>query len=269
MLKEIAAHKWREVIRQKKECPLAEIVKQLPLLAAPRNFKEALLRCSPKVGIIAEIKKASPSSGVIDSQFARVKSTAEMALLYEEAGAAAISVLTEAQYFAGCPTDLRNAKSTVSIPVLRKDFIVDEYQIYESRAMGADAVLLIASLLASVELKRFLQLLSELGMSAIVEAGKKEDIQKAVQAGAEIIGINNRNLHTMEVDLARTLTWGPYVPRGHVLISESGIYCREQVDQLKQLSGINAILVGKSLMESGNPAAKIKELMGEDVSCTH
>ncbi|MDO9534960.1 MAG: indole-3-glycerol phosphate synthase TrpC [Bacillota bacterium] len=269
MLKEIAVHKWREVSRQKKEYPLEEIVKQLPSLPSPRNFKEALLRCFPKVGIIAEIKKASPSCGVIESHFAKEKSPAEIALLYEEAGAAAISVLTEAKYFAGRPADLRSAKSAVSIPVLRKDFIVDEYQIYESRAMGADAVLLIASLLAFVELKRFLQLLSELGMSALVEAGKKEDIQKAVQAGAEIIGINNRNLHTMEIDLSRTIEWGPYVPRDRILISESGIYCREQVEQLIKLSGINAVLVGKSLMDSGNPAAKIKELIGEDVSCAH
>jgi indole-3-glycerol phosphate synthase len=267
MLKEIAVHKWREVIKQKKEYPLQEIIKQLPSLPSPGNFKEALLKRFPQVGIIAEIKKASPSGGVIESHFTRDKSPAEIALLYEEGGAVAISVLTEARYFAGCPADLRSAKSAVSIPVLRKDFIVDEYQIYESRAMGADAVLLIASLLAIAELKRFLQLLGELGMAAIVEAGKKEDILKAVQAGAEVIGINNRNLHTMEIDLTRTLEWGPYVPRDRVLISESGIYCREQVQQLKELSGVNAVLVGNSLMTSGDPAAKIRELMGEDVPC--
>ncbi|RJX25569.1 MAG: indole-3-glycerol phosphate synthase TrpC [Dethiobacter sp.] len=267
MLKEIAAHKWREVIRQKKEYPLEEIIKQLPLISPARNFKEAVQKRFPQLSIIAEIKKASPSCGVIESHFAQVKSPAEIALLYQEAGAAAISVLTEAKYFAGCPADLKSAKSAVSIPVLRKDFIVDEYQIYESRAMGADAVLLIASLLAFTELKRFLQLLHELGMAAIVEVGKKEEILRAVQAGAEIIGINNRNLHTMEIDLRRTLEWGPYVPRDRVLISESGIHCREQVKQLKEL-GVNAILVGNSLMSSSDPVAKIKELLGEDVSCT-
>lgn len=146
---------------------------------------------------------------------------------------------------------------------------MDEYQLYESRAMGADALLLITSLLAFTELRRFLQLLAELEMTAIVEVGKevgkKEDILLAIQAGAEIIGINNRNLHTLEVDLSRTLEWGPYVPRNRVLVSESGIYCREQIQQLKELSGVNDVLVGQSLMTSSDPAAKIRELMGDDV----
>lgn len=268
MLKEIAAHKWKEVARKKKDYPLEQLIKQLPSLPAPRDLKEKLLSCSPDVAIIGEIKKASPSCGVLKTQFTGGKTPAEIARKYEEGGAAAISVLTEEKYFAGSPADLSNVKSAVEIPVLRKDFIVDDYQIYESRVMGADAVLLIVSLLASVELKRFLQLLSELGMSAIVEAGKKEDIQKAVQAGAEIIGINNRNLHTMEIDLTRTIKWGPFVPRNRVLISESGINCRRQVEELMKLSGINAVLVGTSLMESIDPVAKIKELMGEDVPCT-
>lgn len=267
MLKEIAAHKWREVIRRKQELPQDELIKQLPFLTPPRNFKEALLKCAPGVGVIAEVKKASPSGGKIISPFAGDRSPAEIALLYARAGAAAVSVLTEERYFAGCPADLCEVKNAVEIPVLRKDFIVDEYQIYESRAMGADAVLLITSLLAMVELQRFLRLLDTLGMAALVEVGKKEDILHAVQAGAEIIGINNRNLHTMEIDLMRTLTWGPFVPRDRLLVSASGIHCREQVERLQKGSGINAVLAGKSLMESGNPAAKIRELMGSDECC--
>lgn len=267
MLKEIAALKWREVIKQKKEYPLQEIIRQLPSLPAPRNFKGAL-ESSSQVSIIAEIKKASPSSGVMDSPLGREKSPAEIAILYEKGGAVALSVLTEKNYFGGCPDDLRSVKNAVNIPVLRKDFILDEYQIYESRAMGADAILLIVSLLAFTELKRFLKLVGELGMAAIVEIGKKEEITRAVEAGAEIIGINNRNLRTMEIDLSRTLEWGPYVPRDRVLVSESGIFSREQIQQLKKISGINAVLVGKSLMTSNDPSAKIRELMGEDVPCT-
>jgi len=267
MLKEIAAHKWREVIRCKQEFPQEEIIKQLSFLPPPRNFKEALLQCAPGVGMIAEIKKASPSGGKIISPFAMERSPAEIALLYERAGAAAVSVLTEERYFAGSPADLREVKNAVGIPVLRKDFIVDEYQIYESRAMGADAVLLITSLLAVVELQRFLRLLDTLGMGALVEVGKKDDILHAVQAGAQVIGINNRNLHTMEIDLMRTLAWGPFVPRDRLLVSASGIHCREQVERLHEGSGINAVLVGSSLMKSGNPAAKIRELMGIDERC--
>lgn len=266
MLKEIAASRWREVIKQKKTYPLQELIREINFVAPPRNFKEALLRPS-QVSIIAEIKKFSPSGGFEEYSLANKKSPGEIALLYEKGGAAAISVLTEGKYFGGSPADLRQVKETVKIPVLRKDFILDEYQIYESRAMGADAVLLIASLLAFAELQRFLQLAGELGMAAIVEAGRKEEIFLAVKAGAQIIGINNRNLHTMEVDLNRTLQWGPYVPRDRVLVSESGIFSREQIRQLKQISGIDAVLVGKSLIASEDPSAKIKELMGEDAPC--
>ncbi len=267
MLKEIAAHKWREVGRKKKAYPLEEVIRGLSDLPAPRDFKGALLKCSPGVAVIAEIKKASPSGGALVSPLAREKGPAEIAALYAEAGAAAISVLTEERYFAGSPADLAVARSAVGIPVLRKDFIVDEYQLYESRAMGADAVLLISSLLAAVELQRFLRLLAELGMSALVEVGKKEEIEQAVHAGAEIIGINNRNLHTLEIDLERTVRWGPFVPRNRVLVSESGIHCREQVAYLQKMSGINAVLVGKSLMESGDPGKKIRELTGVHGSC--
>ncbi len=268
MLKEIAAHKRKVVQRQKKENPLEEIARQLLSLPPPRSFKGALEKPFPQVSIIAEIKKASPSTGVLESGLLREKSPAEIALIYEKAGASAVSVLTEERYFCGCPADLRRVKSAVNIPVLRKDFIVDEYQLYESRAMGADAVLLITSLLAFLELKRFLGLLGEMGMAAVVEVGKKEEISKAVEAGAEIIGINNRNLQTMEVDLSRTLQWGPFVPQDRVLISESGIEGREQVQQVQEKGGVAAVLVGKSLMTSRDPHVKIRELMGEDVSCT-
>ncbi len=268
MLKEIAASKWSEVIRQKKEYPLPLIMEQL--LSAPPtvSLKRALKKNLSAVAVIAEIKKASPSQGLFRSGVIESCRLSDIARAYESAGASAISVITEKKYFAGCPSHLRSVKEAVGVPVLRKDFIVDEYQIYESRAMGADAVLLITSLLASAELKRFLGLLEELGMTAVVEAGREEDIFKAARAGAEIIGVNNRDLTTMEVDICRTLRWGPYVPRDRVLISESGIYCHEQVKLLKEQAGVDAILVGKSLVTSINPAEKIKELLGKNVFCS-
>lgn len=268
MLKKIAACKWREVLKQKKEFPLQKVVERLDLSPPPRDFKKALKKKPGQVNVIAEIKMASPSHGFFSSIFSGARALENMVRLYEEAGASAISVVTEKNFFAGNPEHLKRVKEAAGIPVLRKDFIVDEYQIYESRVLGADAVLLITSLLAPPELKSFIQLVRELGMEALVEISKKEEIPRAVEMGAEIIGINNRNLYTLEVDLERTLTWGAEVPRDRILVSESGIYCRQQVELLIERAGIDAILVGTGLMTSADPAGKIRELMGENVLCS-
>lgn len=267
MLKEIAALKWKEVMRRKKALPLEELKERLPGAPAARDFQLALRRCHPQVGLLAEYKRASPARGRFRGGAEGSPGPAETALLYQEAGAAAVSVLTEENYFAGSPAHLQRIKQAVRIPVLRKDFIVDEYQLYESRCLGADAVLLIVSLLVPAELKKFAALARELEMTAVVEAGREEEVLRAVQCGAEVIAINNRDLHTMEVDLNRTLKWGALVPRDRILLSASGICRREQVQLLQDRVGIQAVLVGESLMESGDPYRKIKELLGEDVYC--
>ncbi len=273
MLKEIVTHKWEEIRQLKKNRPMAELLAAIERQPPPRDLIRALKEQGKGVGIIAEIKKAAPSStpsahpqNLLSPESPNI-SVGIQAAEYQRAGAAAVSVLTEDRFFAGSLADLAEVKSHVSIPVLRKDFIVDEYQLYESRAAGADAVLLISSLLASLELERFLRLVKELGMTALVEAGKEQEIEKAVRAGAEIIGINNRDLFTLEVDLERTLRWGPYVPRDRLLVSESGYTHRSQVALAKEKAGIDAVLVGRSLMNSSSPAEKIMELMGKNVFC--
>lgn len=273
MLKEIVTHKWEEIRMLKKNRPLVELLAEIDRQPPPRDLFRALKTQGKEVGIIAEIKKAAPSSSPSTCPQNQLSpgspgiSVGKQAAEYQRAGAAAVSVLTEDRFFAGSLADLAAVKSHVFIPVLRKDFILDEYQLYESRAAGADAVLLIASLLASLELERFLRLVKELGMTALVEAGKEQEIEKAVRAGAEIIGINNRDLFTLEVDLGRTLRWGPAVPRDRLLVSESGYTRRSQVELAREKAGIDAVLVGRSLMNSPSPAEKIMELMGKNVFC--
>lgn len=267
MLKEIASLKWKQVMQRKKELPLDELKELLQETPPARDFKGALQRCYPGVALLAEYKKASPAKGPFRGGLEGQPGPVQAALTYREAGAAALSVLTEENYFAGSPAHLQSAKKAAGLPVLRKDFIVDEYQVYESRQIGADAVLLIASLLVPAELKKYIALSRDLGMAAVVEAGREDEVPRAVEAGADIIAINNRDLHTMEVDLNRTLKWGAKVPRDRILLSASGINSREQVQMLVERVGVEAVLVGESLMQSGDPFRKIKELLGQNVYC--
>ncbi len=268
MLKEIIAHKRKEIRKQKKHYPLELIKEHIFYFPTPRDFKKALQGQPGEVKIIAEIKKASPSHGAINSAFLTNNCVADIARIYEKAGAAAISVLTENKYFDGCVDDLKEAKRVTGLPVLRKDFIVDEYQVYESRAMGADAVLLIASRLSFPKLERLINLVHELNMVALVEVGDEKDLKVARRAGAEIIGINNRDLETMQIDLRRTVNLAKAVPPGTVLVSESGINTREQVRMLYEKAGISAVLVGKSLVSADDPSVKIRELVeGEFKRC--
>ncbi len=271
MLKQIVAHKWEELREQKRKKPVQMLLQEIQKQPQPRDLKRALQAQGSQVGVIAEIKKAAPtrSTNCPELGVSRPVSckVASVAREYERAGAAAVSVLTDHKYFAGSLEDLVETKNNINIPVLRKDFLIDEYHIYEARANGADAVLLISSLLAAIELERMIALAGELGMTALVEAGREAEIEKAVQAGAEIIGINNRNLQTLEVDLERTARWGPFVPRNRLLVSESGITGWDQVVKLKEKAGIDAVLVGRTLMKSASPAEKIMELRGKNVPC--
>lgn len=249
-----------EIIKQKREeiknltipaipCP------SLPFPAIP--FKAALQR-SDKIKLIAEIKKQSPSAGVICKDFDPVK----LAEIYEKAGASAISVLTDQKFFGGSLDDLKKVKAAVKIPVLRKDFIIDEKQIYEAAAAGADAILLIVKILEFEQLKKFLEITKELGMDALVETHNSKEVEIALMLNADIIGINNRDLSVFRVDFKNTIKLIEKHPelKEKILVSESGIKHAKQVSELYN-AGVSAILVGESLLKSENIAGKIAEIL--------
>jgi indole-3-glycerol phosphate synthase len=221
-----------------------------------RDFKGALT-APGKINLIAEIKFASPSVGVIRED----ADPLSVGRMYEEAGAAAISLLTDRKFFGGDLGTLPRLKKAISLPILRKDFIVDEIQIEESHLWAADAILLIARILTREQLKRFLDICRSFGMAALTEIHDQDDLDKAVECGAEIIGINNRDLDTFEIRLNTTLELAPLIPEGRVKVSESGIHSGEDVHPLKQV-GIQAILVGTSLMKSHDVMKKARELAG-------
>ena len=254
ILADIVGHKKRELKRRKEAVPLAAVKESIDPLQSPRAFGKALTQ-SADLALIAEIKKASPSGGRIRKDVDPV----EIGRLYEDAGAAAVSVLTDERFFHGSLASVKQVKDAVSIPVLRKDFIIDPYQIYESRAFGADAVLLIVAVLSDDELRAFLSLCRELGLEALVEAHTELERDKALEAGADIIGINNRDLTTFAVDLSTTTRLASGMPEGMTCVSESGIKTRDDVERLRE-AGIDAVLVGTALMAAKDIGAKIKEL---------
>ncbi len=222
--------------------------------ARPNMFREALSRTG-RNNIIAEIKRASPSKGVINDLI----DVRETALAYERGGAAAISVLTEPEYFKGSLDDLLLARSAVKLPLLRKDFMVDEYQIFEAAAFGSDAVLLIVAALNDGELRQMLSLTRNLGMDAIVEVHTAAELEAAGNAAAEIIGVNNRDLLSLAVSLDVSRKLISLRPPGTLMIAESGISGRSEIDELRAL-GFDGFLIGETLMRSGDPAAMLEDL---------
>lgn len=211
----------------------------------------------PGIQVIAEIKQASPSSGILRSPF----NPEELAKMYAEAGAACLSVLTDEQYFMGSMEHLKQARCTVDIPVLRKDFIIDPLQVYESRIAGADAILLIAEILEDHDLLQLFELATSLGMDVIVEVHDESSISKAVQINAPIIGINNRNLKTFTTCLSKSLELRPLLPKDCLIVSESGIKLQQDINKL-EANGIDAVLVGETFMRAENPGEMLKWLMG-------
>ena len=209
------------------------------------------------IAIMAEVKKASPSKGVIRADFDAVG----IAKIYAENGAAALSVLTDEKFFGGSTGDLTRIASVVDRPILRKDFTIDPYQICEARALGASAVLLIVAILTPDELSAFLATSRALGLDALVEVHDREELVVALDAGVEMIGINNRNLKTFETSLDTTYALIPHIPKGILKISESGIDTREDVAALKD-AGADAVLVGESLMRASDIGGKLRELLG-------
>lgn len=219
-------------------------------------FEKALRQ--KDISFITEVKKASPSKGLIAKNFDYIRIAKE----YEAAGAAAISVLTEPTAFLGCDQYLRDIRKAVRIPLLRKDFTVDEYQIYEAKTIGADAVLLICSLLDTETIKKYLAICDELGLSALVEAHDAEEVKSALQAGARVIGVNNRNLKDFTVDLQNSINLRTLVPENIIFVSESGIKTPSDVAVLKE-NGTDAVLIGETLMRSNDISGEISKLRGE------
>ncbi|MDX9822272.1 MAG: indole-3-glycerol phosphate synthase TrpC [Syntrophales bacterium] len=246
--------KRREVDRRKKRLPRARIEEDLEALPPCRDFLRSVSRTD--VAIIAEIKKKSPSAGLLQQRFSPLR----MARIYERAGAAAVSVLTDSTFFGGRLSHLRHVKAAVGIPVLRKDFILDPWQVVESRAARADAVLLIAAVLKH-DLAAYRKLAARLGMAALVEVHDRRDLEFALAAGSTLIGINNRNLRTFRTDLQTSIDLAAEMPEGVTIVSESGIRTGEDIERLRA-AGIRAFLVGESLMRASAPAGKLKELAG-------
>lgn len=253
ILQKIAQHKLEEVSTAKKTNPL-NALKDQPLLDR-RNFIEAL-KPNSKPAIIAEIKKASPSKGLIREDFDVVKIAHE----YSEHGARCLSVLTDIHFFQGHPTYLAMAKNHCKLPVLRKDFIVDAYQIHESLALGADCILLIVALLDDNQLLDYSQIAQELGMAVLVESHTKEELDRALRLPTPLIGINNRSLHTFKTDIHLSIELKQYIPDNKIIITESGINTPADI-KLMQNNGINTFLIGESLMRAKNIGEALRELL--------
>lgn len=262
ILDEIVKHKVTEVNKQKEAISLDEIKQKLNTKHSLRRFKEAI-SVPNKINLIAEIKKASPSRGVIRKDF----DPKEIAIAYEANGASAISVLTDKKFFQGDLAFLSIVRSvTSSLPILRKDFIIDEYQIYQSKMAGADAILLIAAILNLDSLQRFLNTATEIGLDCLVEVHTEDELEMVLKSDADIIGINNRNLHNFEVNIQTTAKLSKIIPKGKVIVSESGIFSKDDVVFLKN-NGVHAMLIGESLMASDNIPSKIKELLDSAFLC--
>jgi len=224
-------------------------------VAPPRDFTAAL--ATPGISLIAEVKRASPSAGDIAPDVDRL----ELVAAYERGGAAAISVLTEPEYFRGSLEDLSAVRASVGIPVLRKDFICDPLQVWEARAAGADAVLLIVAVLDQTELVSLAGLVDALGMTALIEVHDEADMARAADAGARVVGINTRDLATLRVDPTVVARLRPFAPQGALVVGESGVSVRADVVRLEGV-GCDAVLVGEALVRAPDPAAKVRELLG-------
>ena len=256
ILDEIVEHKRQEVEAARLARPLAAVRTEAGSAPPARDFRRALGERAD-VALIAEIKRASPSAGVIREDF----DPAVIAGCYREAGAAAISVLTDERYFSGRLDAIAQVRGAAAVPVLRKDFVIDAYQVYEARAAGADAILLIVRILSDEQLGDYLVLARELGMAALVEAHDPAEVERALRAGAGIVGLNNRDLDTLNVDLATTEALVEAVPPDRVVVSESGIKARADVERLAAC-GVHAVLVGETLMRSADIAEAARSLVG-------
>lgn len=247
ILDEIAARTRDRIARRRQELPLEALKEQAERLSADTGFPFEKALKGEELQFICEVKKASPSKGVIAQDFPYLQIAQE----YEQAGAAAVSVLTEPFWFQGSSAYLKEIAGTLRIPVLRKDFTVDEYMIYEAKVLGADAVLLICAILDDEELNRYHALAESLGLSALVEVHDEEEARRALAAGAKIIGVNNRNLKDFTVDISNSLRIRPMIPKEVVFVSESGMKTEADIRALRE-NGTDAVLIGETLMRSAD-----------------
>ncbi|SFB56932.1 indole-3-glycerol phosphate synthase TrpC [Azotobacter beijerinckii] len=257
VLEKIIARKVEEVAERSARVPLAEVEALARSASAPRGFAAAL---QAQVGrkqpaVIAEVKKASPSKGVLREHFV----PAEIAESYEEGGATCLSVLTDVDFFQGGDAYLQEARAACRLPVIRKDFLVDPYQVVEARALGADCVLLIVAALGDAQMAELAATAKSVGLDVLVEVHDGAELERALQLETPLIGINNRNLHTFEVSLETTLDLLPKVPRDRLVITESGILNRADVE-LMEVSGVYAFLVGEAFMRAEKPGAELRRL---------
>ena len=258
VLEKILARKAEEVAERRARVGLAELEAQAKSADAPRGFANALIAQAKlkQPAVIAEVKKASPSKGVIRENFM----PAEIAVSYEKGGATCLSVLTDIDYFQGSDLFLQQARAACKLPVIRKDFMVDPYQIVEARALGADCVLLIVSALDDVKMAELAAVAKSVGLDVLVEVHDGDELERALKTlDTPLVGVNNRNLHTFEVSLENTLDLLPRIPRDRLVITESGIVNRADVE-LMEISGVYSFLVGETFMRAENPGAELQRL---------
>lgn len=256
-LKEIVAKKKEKILLAKQQFNEEDLKGKIQNLTPPRPFIESINK-PRQISLIAEIKKASPSRGIIRENF----NPQEIAKVYQAVGVQAISVLTEEDYFLGNISYINEVKSLVDVPILRKDFILEPYQVYESRIFGADAILLIADLLTQQTLSQLLQIASTLGLDCLIEVHAEKELKKVLKLkGVSLIGINNRDLHTLEVNFKITEKLFPLIPKDKVVVVESGIKSYQDILFLKIL-GVNACLIGEIFMEAQDLKKKVEEVMG-------
>lgn len=257
ILKKILARKREEISERVTRLPLAQLRQRAKAAPPARGFVNAIRKriAAGKPAVIAEIKKASPSKGLLRENF----DPAEIAKSYERHGATCLSVLTDVDFFQGADEHLKEARAACSLPVLRKDFTVDPYQVYEARALGADCILLIVAALNDGRMRELSDLAQELGMDVLVEAHDGEELNRALALGTQLIGINNRDLRTFKVRLETTLNLLGRIPKDRVVITESGIHAPKDVSLMRQ-SGVNAFLVGEALMRSSDPGLELARL---------
>jgi len=260
MMDQLIAGAREGVEARRAALPQADLEARLSGRREDRPFNEALTR--PGLSLIAEFKRRSPSAGALASE--SIDLPAQVAA-YERGGAAALSVLTDERHFGGSLADLRAARAACEMPIIRKDFIVDPYQLYEAAVNGADAVLLIVAALDDEDLRSLYEEARAIDLDCLVEVHDGEELERALEAGAEVIGINNRNLDDMSVDIQTTYELMPDVPAGKTVVAESGISGREELAELDRV-GVDAVLIGGALMTASDPEAKVRELTGSDES---
>lgn len=257
ILDEIAAYTKKRIEYEKSKLPMTEIRAQAKDLNADTGYLFEKALAKPSISFICEAKKTSPSKGIIAEDFPYVRIAKE----YEAAGADAMSVLTEPKWFMGKDEYLKEIRKEITIPIIRKDFTVDEYMIYQAKLMGADAVLLICAILSDTQLQEYYGIADELGLSALIETHDGEEVQRALKAKARIIGVNNRNLKDFTVDIENSVRLRNMVPEDILFVSESGMKTRSDIARLEE-NGTNAVLIGETFMRSPDKAAMLKELRG-------